>query len=315
MSVRRTRGGPNLWPKDHRVTAREGTFEAHLPRSWSTSSSVSGAFHGIARSRPTTASTQPRNPCVYEGKISSEAVGLHTGFKPLVRQRPASHATIMMRNPCVRDGHVSSEPIGLHTGVPPRRTTDPSIRVSLPECRTGRPRTAPIWQTTIRTSDAIGTHPEPEEPDMNDAAVMHFEAQFAHRFGDHGSVGSVLSRGKITEAAAEFQRRWVKRAEELSEKKVGDFDATANTSVRVDGQRMEKMEFDAVYSNTFTHKDTESAIGKDFVPVIDPRRLTRPKTAQYGQMHTIPTAYGARTPLPTRSVLGIGSGPGRTMDF
>lgn len=75
------------------------------------------------------------------------------------------------------------------------------------------------------------------------------------------------------------------------------------------------MDFDAVYSNVFTHKDTESAIGKGLIPKVDPRCLTRPKDLNYGIEHTLHTKYGARTPLPTRSVLGIGVGPGRAVDF
>jgi hypothetical protein len=257
-----------------------------------------------------------RNPALNAGRITSEVVGAHTGFKPLPRQRPVSSVNIMLRNAAVREGHVSSEPIGMHTGTPPRRTADPRERTQLPQSRTGRPSTAPIWTTTARTSDAIGTHPPEPEPDMNDAAVMHFEAQFAHRFGDHGSVGSVLSRGKITEAAAEFQRRWIARAEELSRTAPEAVDESASRSTRTNGQQMERMDFDAVYSNLHTHKDTESALGHNFVPVVDPRRIpTRPKNLPYGSAHHIQTRRGPRAPLPTRSFMLIGTGPGRSFDF
>ena len=79
---------------------------------------------------------------------------------------------------------------------------------------------------------------------------------------------------------------------------------------------MEKMDFDAVYSNKFTHKDTESAIGNGFVPTIDVRKFaTRPADIAYGRVHQTQTAYGPREPLPSRSVMGIGTGRGRSVDF
>lgn len=256
-----------------------------------------------------------RNSAIRDGKLSSEVVGLHSGIKPMQRPRPASHATVMLRNPCIRDGYVSSEPIGLHTGFPPRKTDLPSQRVGLPKTRTGRPQSAPIWRTTLRTSDAIGTHPAPEPPDLNDAAVMHFEAQFSHRFGDNtGQLGTVLATAH-TKAAAEFQRRWVARAEEMAKKVYDQPDGTENTSVRTDGQLMEKMTFDSVYANTHAHKDTESAIGPGFVPVIDPRCVTRPKDLGYGVQHIVNTQFGHREPLPSRSFMRIGTGPGRAVDF
>jgi len=256
------------------------------------------------------------NTCIREGKISSEAVGTHTGFTPSVRPRPASDVTVMLRNPVIRDGYVSSEPIGNHTGFPPRRTADPAERARLPQTRKERPRTAPVWSTTLRTSDAIGSHPRPVTPDVNDAAEMHFEAQFNHRFGESGHMGAVLS-SKASAAAAEFQRRWVERARKLNEQAVNGVDESENKVMRTDGQLMERMDFDAVYSNLHTHKDTESALGAGFVPVIDKRRdaTTRPKHINYGQMHRIQTVYGERQPLPSRTTMGIGSGPGRSIDF
>ena len=76
------------------------------------------------------------------------------------------------------------------------------------------------------------------------------------------------------------------------------------------------MDFDAVYSNLHTHKDTESAIGQDFIPTVDPRTAaTRPTELAYGRLHTVKTMRGPRAPLPTRSFMGIGTGPGRSVDF
>ena len=297
---------------------RDGSFEAHTPKYWSTTAADSGKHYGIkpARLRPQSAHAQyQRNGAIRDGRLSSEVVGFQTGFKPKERPRPASHATIMLRNPVIRDGYVSSEPIGMHTGVLPRRTQDPAERTHLPRNRRDRPQSAPIWRTTLRTSDAIGTHPPPEPPDLSDAAVMHFEAQFIHRFGDNrGQLGSVLAEAH-TKAAAEFQKQWVKRATMLSAKTYSQEDGTENTKLRVDGERMEKMTFDDVYSNLHTHKDTESALGPGFVPVVDPRCVTRPKELGYGMPHVIGTKWGPRTPLPSRSFMRIGTGPGRAIDF
>lgn len=183
----------------------------------------------------------------------------------------------MLRNPVIRDGYVSSEPIGSHTGFAPRKTDDARLRNTLPT-RTCRPRSAPSWIRTARVSDAIGWHPRPETPDVNDTAAMHFEAQFAHRFGEAGHLGAVLST-KGTGAAAEFQKRFIERAAAMQPTNEFEFDETEGKTVRDDGQLMEKMEFDTIYSNRFSEKASESAFGRDLVPVIDLRRdaLTRPK--------------------------------------
>ena len=83
---------------------------------------------------------------------------------------------------------------------------------------------------------------------------------------------------KQTAAAAAFQKGWIDRAKELNIHNPLEVDATEGKSERVDGALMEKMTFDAVYSNKHAHKDTESAFGPGFVPIIDLRRdaLTRP---------------------------------------
>ena len=85
--------------------------------------------------------------------------------------------------------------------------------------------------------------------------------------------------------------------------------------MRSDGELMDKMDFDDVYSNLHVHKDTESALGEGFVPSVDARCITRPKDLGYGLAHKVQTDFGAKAPLPSRSTLGIGDGPGRTVDF
>jgi len=265
--------------------------------------------------RPASATAKvSANPCNRE-RLASECYGKHTGGRPLVRPRPASDVTVMLRNPVIRDGYVSSEPIGSHTGFAPRKTDDARLRNTLPT-RTCRPRSAPSWTRTARVSDAIGWHPRPETPDVNDTAAMHFEAQFAHRFGEAGHLGAVLST-KGTGAAAEFQKRFIERAAAMQPTNEFEFDETEGKTVRDDGQLMEKMEFDTIYSNRFSEKASESAFGRDLVPVIDLRRdaLTRPKQLGYGKVHLIQTANGMRQPLPTRSTVGIGTGRGRSIDF
>ena len=320
MGVLRSRPGSAM-AKRAVFEPREGTFEAHLPKSWTVTSAETGSHSAIRPARPRPQSAHAKlmaNVHIREGRLTSETVGLHTGVNPLVRQRPASDATVQLRNPAIRDGFVSSEPIGMHTGVAPRKTRDPRTRTSLPQTRTGRPRSAAIWMTTLRTSDAIGAHPKPEPLDMSDAAAVHFEAQFSHCFGDNsGHLGAVLSSGAVTQAAAESQKQWVARAQEFAAQKTTSVDMQSGKTRREDGVMMERMSFDAVYSNKHTHKDTEGALGVGLVPVLDPRRdkYTRPKGMAYGRRHQIQTAYGMRQPLPTRSTMGIGSGAGRALDF
>ena len=114
---------------------REGTFEAHLPRSWTLSGTAHGSFYCDSRFKPERLSTPSSNDCINFGKLSSEAVGMHSGIPPQVRPRPSSSVNIMLRNPAVRDGYVSSEPIGFHTKVLPRKTSIPSLRTKLPQVR------------------------------------------------------------------------------------------------------------------------------------------------------------------------------------
>ena len=128
------------------------------------------------------------------------------------------------------------------------------------------------------------------------------------------------SSGALTAAAAEHQKAWLAKAKSLSEPTAQALSPEDKNRVkRSDGTSMEKMDFDAVYSNKHTHKDTESGIGVGMAPVCDPRRdqFTRPKAKDlgYGKMHLIATAYGLRQPLPTRSIMGIGEGRGRSVDF
>ena len=83
---------------------------------------------------------------------------------------------------------------------------------------------------------------------------------------------------------------------------------------------------DNVYSEVHAHKDTESGLGLGLVPSIDPRCITRPKDMRRQDekgctfVHTVPTTYGSRPLLPTRSFMAIGLGHegearGRSIDF
>ena len=80
---------------------------------------------------------------------------------------------------------------------------------------------------------------------------------------------------------------------------------------------MERESFDNVYSDRWAYKDTESALGTGtLVPYIDSRAsIVRPKTLRYSDQHMVPTAYGDRVVLPSRSFLVWGAGPGRSIDF
>ena len=379
MGVIRTRTtGLYAHANKARANPREGTFVAHQPSSWTTSSAECGGHvrdqYKAPRPRPQSAMAKVlANPPNHIGRLSSEAVGFETGIKPAVRPRPASDATVQLRNPAIAHGTVSAEVIGLYTVFPPRKTDDPQERNRIPRSRTNRPTSAPLWTRTMRASDVIGTHPPPEPIDATDAVALHFEAQFAHKFGRsgikqeqedgtslrYGHKGAVLSSGASTMKAVEFQKQWIARAEALNrahriENKIEEEEKTK----RYDGevcsrhassvassvapkwpppftqtiepcwcvcvcvchpvaQMMQKMNFDAVYSNQHVEKDTGSGLGKDMVPVVDPRRdqFTRPKDAKYGRMHQISTAYGLRQPLPSRTFLGIGEGRGRAQDF
>ena len=231
----------------------------------------------------------------------------------------------------------------MHTGVLPKRT----------ESRARPSTTTPLALSsslTRRTSDIIGHHPAAAPIDPTDAAAMHYEAQFAHRFGETGQdLGSVLSSSD-TAAAVRFQQEVVEKAKAMSPTPKPDTTAIDGTTVRADGSRMDQvrcipaarnvyqtspglyfsqalhpclacfplcaqMTFDAIYSNAHVNKDTESAIGVGLVPVIDPRCITRPKALRYGIEHRVQTPYGMKALLPSRSFMGIGEGPGRAIDF
>ena len=218
--------------------SRDGLFESHQPRHWTVSSAKVGShlmeprWQPPKRPRPPTAhSLTLRNPANRQGKLSSEAIGAWcANFPPMVRIRPASDVTIQLRNPMVAKGLISSEPIGLHTGVE---------RVQL--VNRCRPATAPLWSTTMRTSDAIGTHPDIPPVDPNDAAAMLYEAQFTRRFGDRGQQGAVLA-SRDTAAAADFQKAFIERAATMAPGRKVDTTATDNQSKRADGHAMEKVQ-------------------------------------------------------------------------
>jgi len=80
---------------------------------------------------------------------------------------------------------------------------------------------------------------------------------------------------------------------------------------------MENEAFDSIYSDRHAHKDTETAIGPDLVPRIDPRmKHVRPKDLGYGVIHTVQTMVGERPLLPCRSfMLPNGESGARSHDF
>lgn len=264
---------------------REGSWEAHQPSSWRTNNELhygstvvpfSDQWRPSTRGRPPSSHDVDMSNRALQTRLASETVGSWSHMKPLVRPRPPSVATQMLQNPCIRDGEVSSDPIGMHTGVGPARLSPRS-----------RPYTAPIWQDpsrAARTSDAIGIHPQRQALNRNDATQMIYEAQFAHSFGERGrELGPVLATAD-TMAAIEYRKQAISRAHALSPKPKKDTTATDNTSLRADGARMEKMDFDAVYSAKHVNKDTESVVEYgNLVPRIDPRcRLFGPRISPMG---------------------------------
>ena len=123
-----------------------------------------------------------------------------------------------------------------------------------------------------------------------------------------------------TMAAIDYRKQAISRAHALSPKPKKDTTATDNTSLRADGVRMEKMDFDAVYSAKHVNKDTESVVEYgNLVPRIDPRcSIVRPKDLSYGLEHRVWTAQGQRPMLPSRRFMaiacGIGEGRNRTIE-
>jgi hypothetical protein len=229
-------------------------------------------------------------------------IGAHTGVAPVKRSRPVSKATLHLCNPAVRDGQVSAEAVGFFANVKPRRPA--------------RPTTAPAFRSAMRMSDLIGDSTPKSVIDRSSSAAMHYEAQFSKRFGD-GKHGRAVLRSESTEAAVQFQRNFLAHAESMAvmEQANTTTSSTGQISMRADGQTMEKMDFDSVYSDIHVHKDTESAIGHGFVPVVDPRLVARPKDFPYGRNVTVKSALGQRRLLPSRSFMAIGAGPGRSVDF
>ena len=91
-----------------------------------------------------------------------------------------------------------------------------------------------------------------------------------------------------------------------------DTTATDNTSLRADGTRVDRMSFDAVYSNRHVTHDTASAMTTGCISTADPRRnFARPRDLPYGSstfgklggqpQHRVSTPYGERRVLPSRS--------------
>ena len=134
----------------------------------------------------------------------------------------------------------------------------------------------------------------------------------------HHSFFHSLLRAYRTKAAAEFQQKWIERAKKLNEQEMGWFDESEGKSVRVDGAQMEKMDFDAVYSNKHVHKDTESGLGPGFIPVIDPRRdsITRQRTSGTASRTSYRRSWasGSRCRAGVSSALAVGVGARSTFE-
>ena len=86
-------------------------------------------------------------------------------------------------------------------------------------------------------------------------------------------------------------------------------DLYAKGTAHSTGALMQKESFDAVYSDAHADKDTYSVLKSgSLVPSVDVRVPTLPEGAKWQ------TPPGCAL-LPARSVMGIGTGPGRSIDF
>ena len=282
-------------------------------RPWTTSASIYGSFASsgapAARRRPTAAP-------VSNVKITSEMVGsFYANFKPLVRPRPPSDATIQMRNRAVREGVASSEIVGDHTGVAPKRS------FPVLESQSVVQRLATDTET-----QNIGRHTPPPPLNMSNLASLHMEANYARRFPRHHNVA------RDAAAAIRFQDTFASRAAKLEPPKLGEHSINTAShfamSNRADGSTMVTQSFDGIYSNSFVGRKSQSAMATGGCKsTVDPRCwFSRPKSMAYGSPfsgqpeHRIQTPVGARRVLPSRSFMPIGAGsPGenksRALDF
>ena len=148
-------------------------------------------------------------PTILHGKHSTTAEehgSFYESFRPLMRPRPPSDCTIQLWNRAIRDGKVSSEAIGTHTGIKPRRTMvggfqpqPPTVaqRFNLRESEViGVHPRIPLDATDAAQlrSEANFARRFPWHPQGNGAEAMAaLGFQDAFRRGDKGSNASVGS--------------------------------------------------------------------------------------------------------------------------
>ena len=123
---------------------------------------------------------------------------------------------------------------------------------------------------------------------MNDRQ-MHFEHS-SYRFGQQRLAGR-LSSGAITRPRPSFRSSGSSEGKAAEHKKIEQVGLSRSQSMRADGEMMEKMDFDSVY-NLHTSKDTQSAIGKDFIPTLDRGRWRRAERPGIRLLYTVKTRAG-----------------------
>lgn len=280
-----------------------------------------------SRRRPNDAEKNSANLALADGRRSSHAYGFRgldgVVTNPPLVPRPASSVTISLRNPAVRvvcepnargnEHRVSSDAIGLHTGTLSDRGRFVRPRTSITAMARADTATSPvIWQRTTRTSDAIGTHPAPPPLDWSNPAAVQYEATYSRAFpGDRMPVANRTHASRGVDDAQRFQEEWMKRAATFDAPRMKEHASKgADTSLMADGQKVAKLDFDAVYSQAHITRDTESVLVGNGISTVDPRRnLVRPKSLGYGSSidgqptHRVSTSYGARRVMPSRSFM------------
>jgi len=272
------------------------------------------------------------------GRLSSEDFGIWTtsgGFGPGVRQRQ------------LRGIH----PVSLPSERAMRSRVRPHSAIVAPK-ETSTQRF--VLHGMMRSSDVIGA-PESERPqdapsdeasDEPDPAKMNYEAQFLYndfRCKAEGGFKRKTTSSDILKAV-EWQKKFAERAHTLSswESRLGTStnllgDAYAAQRIKekqrladmhtkmsshdLTGTQMIAEDFDNVYGQEHSLKDTISSLGNGLVPTVDERcKVTRPKDIIYGNVHKVKTCMGERPMLPSRSFMCIAGssqyvGPGRSIDY
>jgi len=230
----------------------------------------------------------------------------------MTRPRPPSSTTIMLRNPCVRDGLVSSDPIGMHTGILADRQISPRSRPSTapaPMCLDDRrlrrtsdaigthPPRQPIDRrnTAAMLYEAQFAHSFGEKGRDLGAVLAGADTVAAAQFKREATARAQMLSAPVHRADTTITDNTNLRADGTRQDEMA-FDAVySNKHVNKDTES-------AINHGTL-------------VPKIDPRCITRPKGLAYGDEHRVSTAAGPRAVLPSRSFMRIGEGPGRATDF